>query len=527
MQQDATQCNDLGNWLSDQGRLKEAEASYRRALELSPNFTEAHYNLGNALNRMARPEDACASYRRALSISPDYVDAYNNLGNTLNHLGRTEEAESCYLRAVGIRPDYFPVYNNLGNLLKDLGRLEEAESCYLRALELKPDFAMTHYNLGNVLKDDGRLVEAEASYLRALEFRPDYFEVYNNLGNTLKDLGRLEEAKERYLHSLELRPGFAETYFNLHGLLVNSHDLHPAIACMEKALEIDPANLCYRFYLGALLDYAGESETAARNFALIERGTGEFIEQLAAWRYIKEKSARRRLPITGTTVRTFEICLAAASREGLVLEFGVRHGTSIRQVASLVDRTVHGFDSFAGLPEDWREEAQGTYSTKGVLPWVPDNVVLHAGWFEETLPEFLRNHPGPVSFMNIDCDLYSSTKTVLDALSDRIIEGSVLVFDEYIMNEHWKDDEFKAFQEAVREYGWEYDYICFSLMTKQVAVRIGRQGAGVVKDTFQGDSSTNSQRGHTPFPRIFKLSSKSIALPETAASAFSTHVFSE
>lgn len=477
LQQDATAYNDLGNWFSDRGHLKKAEANYLRALELSPNFTEAHYNLGNALNRMARPEEASASYRRALAISPDYVDAHNNLGNTLNHLGRTEEAECCYLRAVGIRPDYFPAYNNLGNMLKDLGRLEEAESCYLRVLELKPDFAMAHYNLGNTLKDDGRLVEAEASYLRALELRPDYFEVYNNLSNTLKDLGRLEEAKARYLRSLELRPAFAETYFNLHGLLLDSHDLHPAIACMEKAVEIDPANLCYRFYLGALLDYAGESETAAGHFAPIERGAGGFLEQLDAWRYIKEKSARRRIPIAGTSLRTFEICLAAAPREGLVLEFGVRHGTSIRQIASLVGRTVHGFDSFAGLPEDWREEAQGAYSTKGALPRVPENVALHPGWFEETLPEFLRNHPGPVRFMNIDCDLYSSTKTVLDSLSDRIIEGSVIVFDEYIMNEDWREDEFKAFQEAVRQYGWEYDYICFSLMTKQVAVRIGRQAS--------------------------------------------------
>ena len=54
----------------------------------------------------------------------------------------------------------------------------------------------------------------------------------------------------------------------------------------------------------------------------------------------------------------------------------------------------------------------------------------------------------------------------------QFIPGTVIVFDEYIGNEHWREDEFKAFQEAVLEYGWKYEYLCFSFVTKQVVVRI-------------------------------------------------------
>ena len=53
-----------------------------------------------------------------------------------------------------------------------------------------------------------------------------------------------------------------------------------------------------------------------------------------------------------------------------------------------------------------------------------------------------------------------------------MVPGSVIVFDEYIGNEYWREDEFKAFQEAVERYGWTYEYLCFSVFTKQVAVRI-------------------------------------------------------
>jgi hypothetical protein len=74
--------------------------------------------------------------------------------------------------------------------------------------------------------------------------------------------------------------------------------------------------------------------------------------------------------------------------------------------------------------------------------------------------------------MNVDCDLYSSTVTVFDLLAERIVPGTVILFDEYIGNPTWRQDEFKAFQEAVRANGWHYEYLAFSLFSKQAAVII-------------------------------------------------------
>ena len=65
-----------------------------------------------------------------------------------------------------------------------------------------------------------------------------------------------------------------------------------------------------------------------------------------------------------------------------------------------------------------------------------------------------------------------TTKTILEVFAKQIIPGTVIVFDEYIGIEHWREDEFKAFQEAVLKHGWEYEYLCFSFVTKQVVVRI-------------------------------------------------------
>src|SRR5450432_5940 len=91
---------------------------------------------------------------------------------------------------------------------------------------------------------------------------------------------------------------------------------------------------------------------------------------------------------------------------GLCLEFGVYRGSSINLIASLMAGVVHGFDSFEGLPENWREGHEaGTFSLPS-LPSVRDNVVLIKGWFQDTLPPFLEEHRGTVSFVHVDCDLY-------------------------------------------------------------------------------------------------------------------------
>ncbi len=77
-----------------------------------------------------------------------------------------------------------------------------------------------------------------------------------------------------------------------------------------------------------------------------------------------------------------------------------------------------------------------------------------------------------MKFLNIDCDTYELTRTVLEILAPQIISGTVIIFDEYIGNKHWREDEYKAFQEAVERYGWKYCYLGFSMVTKQVVVKI-------------------------------------------------------
>ena len=166
-----------------------------------------------------------------------------------------------------------------------------------------------------------------------------------------------------------------------------------------------------------------------------------------------------------------EFVVDQAKLPGLYLEFGVGRGKSIRWIGARADRTVYGFDSFEGIPEYWNGNPVGAFAQKK-LPKVPDNVQFEIGLFDQTLPGFLDKHADPVSLLHVDCDLYSSTVTILEALGPRLQPGAVILFDEYYNFPRWQQHEYKAFQEFVEASGMTYEYIGYSVTGQQVAARV-------------------------------------------------------
>ncbi len=209
--------------------IDDAVASYRRALEIEPDYAEVHNNLGIALQNLGRLDEAMTSYSLALGIKPDYEQAHYNLGNVLKDLNRFDDAVTSYRRALEIKPDYAEAHKKLGNVLQGLGRVYDAEARYLRALEFKPNFAEVHNNLGIIQQELGRIDKAMASLHQALEIKPDFAEAHNNLGRSQRGLGQLNDAAASYRRALEIKPDFAEAYSNLlflfsYNSLLDSHE---------------------------------------------------------------------------------------------------------------------------------------------------------------------------------------------------------------------------------------------------------------------------------------------------------------
>ena len=153
----------------------------------------------------------------------------------------------------------------------------------------------------------------------------------------------------------------------------------------------------------------------------------------------------------------------------LYLEFGVYEGYTLRRWAKLLVNpaaSLHGFDSFEGLPENWDElRPKGTFDVRGAVPQYDDpRVSLHPGWFEDTLPPFvLPAHERLV--IHVDADLYSSAKFVLDSLYEAIAPGTIIIFDEFCDRLH----EMKAFDEFLRATGMSFRFRAGTTNLEQVA----------------------------------------------------------
>jgi len=172
--------------------------------------------------------------------------------------------------------------------------------------------------------------------------------------------------------------------------------------------------------------------------------------------------------------------------EGIFIELGVCTGKTINFIAALnPHKKIFGFDSFEGLPEDWIRADKiipaKTFGFKNpaILPPVLHNVELFKGWFSDTLSTFTKNIDSsqPIAFLHIDSDIYSSAATAFEILSDRIQQGTILVFDELYNYPGYENHEFKAFQEFLDKHNFRAHYLAYNIYHEQVVVQIESKNA--------------------------------------------------
>jgi Macrocin-O-methyltransferase (TylF) len=194
----------------------------------------------------------------------------------------------------------------------------------------------------------------------------------------------------------------------------------------------------------------------------------------------------RRCKIPGHTLLWEASQLAPPTPENadeLQLDLGVWIGWSTRLTSDACGRTVHGFDTFSGLVEDWQVDDQmviksGTFSLTEPLAQrlMPDtgvtldddglpaalgrDVQFVKGMTYDTLAPYLAARPAaPIRLFHMDLDTYESCLHALETCKDHFVEGSILVFDEYLVT----NAEMQAFYEFQRMYNLEWRYRSWGL----------------------------------------------------------------
>lgn len=141
------------------------------------------------------------------------------------------------------------------------------------------------------------------------------------------------------------------------------------------------------------------------------------------------------------TQKHMEYCFGLRSVDGIVCEFGVFEGNSLRNLIMLNKDIVFGFDCFTGLTEDWYRFKKNHFAAD--VPKIPMSVLI-IGEYKKTLKPFFKIIDKQISFVHIDCDTYSATASVFDAIKPYISKGTIIVFDELFGYDGWEICEYKA-----------------------------------------------------------------------------------
>ncbi|MFO0626498.1 MAG: class I SAM-dependent methyltransferase [Polyangiales bacterium] len=372
---------------------------------------------------------AAAGYLRALDDDPDDLDARVNLGAVWTARGRCDDARRTLTQAAAHPAADARALRDVGMSLAALGHFTLARAVYARAHALDPRHVGVLLAWSRASGEDGA---------------PDAL-----------DLARRATA---------LAPEDPGAWIARYRAALDLAAAAEADASVAQAAAWDPGPVGASLLAAHL---AGEGRVDEARRALDARTLPAGLDAAVRWRCDHPAT-----PTFGARRAGLVRALDAAPRAGAVLEFGVRYGLSARVLAAHTDRVVHGFDSFEGLPLAWGALPPGAFTMERHAPELPANVALHVGRFDETLPGFVAAMREAPALIHVDSDLYESARTVLRALGPRVPAGCVLLFDEYLGNEAWRDDEHRAWTECAAAFGWRAEVVGASLVTGQVALRV-------------------------------------------------------
>ncbi len=208
----------LATLLVEQNKSDAALSTFQKALKIQPDFVPALMGTGDVYLGKGDMKQALAAYQQAVKLTPKYDIAHLKMGMALQGLGQQREAESAYKRAIASNPKLALAYNNLAWMAADSRtNLASAEQWARKAVELAPQVADFHDTLGWVYRAQARYAEAEKALNKATQLLPSA-QFYYHLGIVYQEQAKPREAEAAYQKSLSIQKDFTPSQHALNAL---------------------------------------------------------------------------------------------------------------------------------------------------------------------------------------------------------------------------------------------------------------------------------------------------------------------
>lgn len=278
---DPRECIDRGNVARRAGRLEEALAHYRSALDAAPDNAEASSLYGLVLVHLGKPAEAEAALRKAVSIEPRHVGYWMNLAALFDRSDRLDEGIAAYNTVCKLMPEFPRAWERLGDLLLRTERAAEALASYDRAAVIEPHDQTLVLKRGSALFRMGRTDEARRTLeglMRAAPHAPELLRVYANVLTAQTDWSALERIASAWVAA---HPADADGWQALTTAMYETGRLREAMELYRNVLQYagrDAQRLTV--YAQYCLNVA-EFDEAESALAEAERQSEEHVEMLS------------------------------------------------------------------------------------------------------------------------------------------------------------------------------------------------------------------------------------------------------
>ena len=230
-----------------QGNLKfmlkkadEAIKAYTRAIELYPDYVEAHLSRGVAYNVKREFNLAIEDFAMAIDLKPELAPAYYHRGHAYDNRNDYNLAIEDYTKAIQLNPSLSEGHLSRGVVYAKKGMFDSAIEDYTKAIQLNHNFVEAYFGRGVANGLRGEFSLAIKDFSHVIQLKSDFAEARCSRGSIYVKKGDTDRAMEDFNTAIELKPEYAEAYCNRGNVYLRKGEIDRAIRDYDKAIELEP-----------------------------------------------------------------------------------------------------------------------------------------------------------------------------------------------------------------------------------------------------------------------------------------------
>ncbi|KPL14039.1 MAG: hypothetical protein AMS26_12120 [Bacteroides sp. SM23_62] len=257
-----------GMILNQLGKVKEAEAAFEKAVDLSyENLEDILYDIALSFEYINQYKIALGYLEKAYERNPKKLNILYDLAYCYDRLHDFDRSIKYYEIFLDHEPFSENVWYNLGLLYFKKENFKKAVECYDFAIAINDQYSSAIFNKANAQANLGAYKEAVETYKECILLEPENVLAHCYLGESLEKLENYQEAIEWYRKSTEIDPSYAEGWYGIAVCYLFLKLYKDALYYVSKAISKDEENPDFWFTLGNVHAHLGSHTDAIKAYA--------------------------------------------------------------------------------------------------------------------------------------------------------------------------------------------------------------------------------------------------------------------